>query len=707
MRGDIVRALIELITNADDAYGDADGDIRVEIVRSHGGTGTIFVTVRDHARGLDADGLVSCFSTLGARSSGFEEGRQVRGNLGRGAKDTAAFGTARFEAIRDGKYSCFDLDRDGTWELTDENRPATDDDFARLEIPDGGNGLSATVVVKGSTKVDQFTRLFERLSRTCQLRILTAERPTFLVEDLGNGPSEHRVRYDAPDGQLVLDEHVPVPQYPGVVAHLHVDRLAQRHEGAPSAEADHGLLVVGTRAVYENTFFKTGTRVHAGWFRGELRCEYIDTLIREFDDREAKRAPHPADNPQRILSRDRDGLVREHPFTQALDTLVARALGPLIDAAEKESDTARREGQGLRQTLRTLSEDLIQQLRHDLEEIDETEPGSGKGERKRTALAVIPPKVVLRSSTDKALAVIASSDVARAGEGVIVESGDESVCAISDATGRFETHPRFEDSLITQVRIKTLAVGATNVTVRAGSHAATCAVVVNDDVPAPPDPPTSLMFAHAQVTATLGRKRTVELWAPIELVRDNHTAVTVRADGAAITLDATTVELHFDDSRGWFVGKVPFTGVRSGERATVRAEFHGETAEATVRVVEPTDPTALGFEIIVTNESSLSARAVIESGPDGLRMQIFGQHPALAHMLGKHTEGGFEHEGARHVRVVFAEVIAGELADWLLEREATKNPERFQDSASLLAGRRRRVSTYLPRAQRLLLAESE
>ena len=73
----------------------------VEIVRTAGG-GPTYVTVRDHARGLDADGLEKCFGTLGGRSSGFEEGREVRGNLGRGAKDTAAFGTARFEAIRDG-----------------------------------------------------------------------------------------------------------------------------------------------------------------------------------------------------------------------------------------------------------------------------------------------------------------------------------------------------------------------------------------------------------------------------------------------------------------------------------------------------------------------------------------------------------------------------------------------------------------------------
>ena len=56
MAGDIVRALIELITNADDAYGDSDGQITVDVVRQEGSP--TLVAVRDVATGLSADELV-------------------------------------------------------------------------------------------------------------------------------------------------------------------------------------------------------------------------------------------------------------------------------------------------------------------------------------------------------------------------------------------------------------------------------------------------------------------------------------------------------------------------------------------------------------------------------------------------------------------------------------------------------------------------
>ena len=55
MGGNIDRALVELITNADDAYGTSDGEINVEVVRA-GGEPTR-VIVRDLAKGLAPDQL--------------------------------------------------------------------------------------------------------------------------------------------------------------------------------------------------------------------------------------------------------------------------------------------------------------------------------------------------------------------------------------------------------------------------------------------------------------------------------------------------------------------------------------------------------------------------------------------------------------------------------------------------------------------------
>jgi hypothetical protein len=45
MGGDIMRALVELITNADDAYGELDGDIVVSVNCTKGGANNISVMI--------------------------------------------------------------------------------------------------------------------------------------------------------------------------------------------------------------------------------------------------------------------------------------------------------------------------------------------------------------------------------------------------------------------------------------------------------------------------------------------------------------------------------------------------------------------------------------------------------------------------------------------------------------------------------------
>ena len=65
IRGDVIRALIELITNSDDAYAGKDGPVTLVIERQAIAEIPIRIRVKDQARGLTADGLINNFSVLG------------------------------------------------------------------------------------------------------------------------------------------------------------------------------------------------------------------------------------------------------------------------------------------------------------------------------------------------------------------------------------------------------------------------------------------------------------------------------------------------------------------------------------------------------------------------------------------------------------------------------------------------------------------
>ena len=88
MKGDIVRGIIELITNSDDAYAqltNSSGQNKIIIEVEHRRGQPWKVLVKDRATGMDAATLVNSITKLGGRTSGFEKGLERRGNLGRGA----------------------------------------------------------------------------------------------------------------------------------------------------------------------------------------------------------------------------------------------------------------------------------------------------------------------------------------------------------------------------------------------------------------------------------------------------------------------------------------------------------------------------------------------------------------------------------------------------------------------------------------------
>src|SRR3990172_11348158 len=95
MQGNVIRALVELITNADDRYirlEDEKPPIHkgvIEILYEKEGYHGLF-TVRDHAEGMSIEDVGNSFKKYGAATSGMKTGKRVRGYFGQGAKDALA-----------------------------------------------------------------------------------------------------------------------------------------------------------------------------------------------------------------------------------------------------------------------------------------------------------------------------------------------------------------------------------------------------------------------------------------------------------------------------------------------------------------------------------------------------------------------------------------------------------------------------------------
>jgi len=94
MQGNTIRALVELITNADDSYIRIEEEYiningTIEISYKKEGYSGLFA-VRDNAEGMSNEDICNSFKKYGAATSGMKTGKRVRGYFGQGAKDALA-----------------------------------------------------------------------------------------------------------------------------------------------------------------------------------------------------------------------------------------------------------------------------------------------------------------------------------------------------------------------------------------------------------------------------------------------------------------------------------------------------------------------------------------------------------------------------------------------------------------------------------------
>ena len=694
MGGDIVRALVELITNCDDAYGTEAGQINIEVIRSD--DNPTMVVVRDTATGLTPDQMKNCFTELAAQTSGFTQGARVRGLLGRGAKDTACFGRTRFETIKDDVYSWLELKSTGDWDK--DEMPATSNHRDNLEIPEGTNGLVATIYVeRPGLEPRPNKQLVDRLSKNVQLRQITTER-TVLFGQITNGKHglTQTVRWNEPDSVPLEDLELNIDGY-DTTARLRLFKLTTPGEGRVDSHSRQGIEVRGSKATYDNTFFGENA-VETSWIRGIVDCDLIDDLIRTYE----KTQGTDTQNPTPLLRRDRDGLDKDHPFYQALGSAVLVALTPILEDLRPTADTTAG-GDELRKDLQRACRDLDALLAHDLDEIDEVPHKGGTTPTAASPLILIPPRLKMTPESKRSLTVLIKDDSFP--DGIELSAAANPARSLDVVTiTKPRPHAVYPNMSIATVRVEARQTGNVRLVVedKASSHTASSDITIQETIAAPDAPPETLEWKNEAMSVTVEKVRPICLRAPIELAPTGSLVCDVLLDGAACELIDDTITLEQVDL-GWLEGTCKIKGLTVDQTCTITARGAAKQAVGTVRVNLPSSIGGLGTEMKIEDREDGSVRGRIEQTDAGWLIRIWGKHRGLANLLGRRRpDGSYQHEQERHVRIALSGTIASVIADWLLDREADRYPQDFRDVDAMLPTRNRYVERYLDRLQNTL-----
>lgn len=681
MKNEPIRALIELITNSDDAYGDTDGSIVVEIDRARAKWS---MTVRDRAKGMTEAEIRDKLLSIGGRTSGFEAGENVRGNLGRGAKDVSIFGTATFESIKEGRYTRCEITRSQEAKVWDE-RDVTPADRKLLGIK--RNGTVVTVSVTSGARCPQIATLTRVLAAHYQLRDIANDPKRKLQLKTQSGLQ--RLEYVHPERETVVDDlKLKLPNYPDADISLTIWRFKERPDNLGPGEPCRlpGILVKGSKAIYENTLFSSEGRPNAAWFSGKIQCPYIDELARSYDEDEKVFVNQK--NPIGIIGRDRDGLQKSHPFYEELRQAVDEVLVPLVEAEDKKqrgSDVQL--SAKLSHDLSQLGKELGKMFNEDTEDAEIDIPKSPSASGEEPAIQIIPSRIVAYLGETKTVTLRVSED--NPVKKVQIKVSPEELVSVEGG----EKH-KLENGQTT-LKLTPVAIGTGTITVRAGEVMETALLEVRRERPAPPPPPDCLQFEKKTYTVKPGRQKKVRLVAPEQVILDHGDNVELSVKGESIVKVGQPARL-LPNEEGYFEAVIVLEA-RAAHGAVSLTAFVGDTStQATARVAKDSDSDGTEFNIQVRDQEIGPYRAQFV----GNTIEIMGRHPAVRKILGKPPE--FPQQDEPIGRAVIAEIVAFEMTRKIVEAKYKTRDDI--DAAQVYSLHQNLLSRYLRKCQSLVNA---
>ena len=671
LQGDPIRGLIELITNADDAYRGNDGNIQV-VAESEVHGFAAAISVFDGALGMTPIELETRLTALGGQNDAFLSGQPVRGNLGRGAKDCAAFGGVLFRTIKDGTYCSLLLRSDSTWELTDP-RSATRSDEKNLYLEPGQSGLCASMLFEKSfvRRLPASGNLAFRLGNEAQLRDINRKREVTLRDLRGKQPYVSRVSpQDVGIEKVLVDDVGSVEGYEDSEFHLVLEELSSRSDQNFNSESVQGILICGNKAIYENTFFRLEGVSESRWIKGRLESPTIDHLIQLYD-----REGPTESNPSRLIQRDRSGLDNQHPFMKNLARQVVGYLQPALDELRQHKGGSQSEGDQLKQKFRVLSNVLKDEIDRMLDEEDNEGDGLGGFGDSQAVLTIIPPRVKVEKNSSFSLTVHYRGEEPQNDIQIDIE-GD---LARIPSEVNWRQHPRLP-LVVTNLQFKSSEPGEALIFVNVGEQYATAAVEVVEKFEVPvPDYSTLHFLQHRSKCKPMGKKN-LKLVGPFGI-----DVVQVMKDAGEGDLPNEVLLRPSEDGLG-VVGIVRFLASHSIGETEIHALSGDSETRCTVEVSEDQGRKLPEFDFKVLNQDGDGNRSTVLPG-EVKTVIAYGKHRANQSALGNYDEENsrFSREDTPEAMRMLAELYSSSIARYVVGQKAQTNPDDFSDAEKVMA----------------------
>jgi len=319
----IEKAMVELITNSDDSYSRLEnrgvavnGKILISYERHQNGA---IITVTDHAEGMNSERIISVLSYGGAHSLLAKGEAGGRGYFGRGMKQAIyGLGHGWIESISSGMFSRIDLFRGETGEYLfddwDKGREAKDNDYLRMEIPEGANGTRVTIVVENPlTTIPYFSSLIKTITNNIYIRDILKRRDVELanINQAAKIEASVLLKFTEPESQILIGpDTLGNFNYKGTnySFELTLKKALEAELVLRGNERTNGLLVISGTAIFDCQFFQFENQMGTEYLYGTVKCPSLAEMLSKGNA---------------VISDERDGLNMKDPFVIAFSEAVS------------------------------------------------------------------------------------------------------------------------------------------------------------------------------------------------------------------------------------------------------------------------------------------------------------------------------------------------------------------------------------------------
>ena len=460
VRGDLLRALIEFITNSDDSYkrmesrnAPINGNIDIEYDRK---LDTAILRVRDFAEGMSDEDIETKVRSYAKQTSGFSEKqgvRSVRGIWGRGLRQgLLGLGSGEIHTVKDGQYNKCEIyiknkkPRIFVYNQVSANRKV------RAEI--GIKKKNGTIVFADCSKIKiipQYEGLRERLQTHFEIRHIISDKTRKLnfVSKRGKNTKDSRVlEFNYPKSIEVLNEEMPVEEFPNVKAIIKLNKcneeLTTISENKESALS--GIVFYTQGLAVDNTAFDYSADEAFSYFFGSCDCNYIRELTLK-------------DEP--IFSTNRTGPNWNHEFMKALKNTVLKKIKPFIESKRREIQSNRQSQLDKKQKLKideTVSKlnELFKKLLGDID------GGPGKSGQKQKpdpngGFGFLSDYYSILSNKTNRISLYAKKTIASEGDIVKFSSEEKNINILTEKVAFVDTE--WDDLVVASARVEGGQVG--------------------------------------------------------------------------------------------------------------------------------------------------------------------------------------------------------------------------------------------------------